>query len=280
MKVTSVELHPANSSFAAVLSYRDPGRQNPYNVKAIVGLDADELVPRYYGGSGSNAFYELSLEKREPSFQILLNPRFGEDESYSSLRDDLYKMISSSRKGLIEVQFKNGNTVVAVISGFVKKFEGALFEKEPGVLLALKCPDPMLKAPDRTIVDVSGLDPNETVINDPISTAPHGFTFVMTLIEARGEFRIHDPEDDTWSFEIVPAGGFEAGDVLHFSSESKNKELYLVRDAETIHLADVITPGSMWPIIFPGENTFVVDGATVSNMTWNSITHYPTYWGV
>lgn len=284
MRVTSVELHPTGSSFVAVLSYRDPGRQNPYNVKSIVGLDADEIVPRYYGGSGSNAFYDLALEKREPGFQILLNPSHASGESYSGLRDNLYKMISSSRRGTVEVQFKDGNTVVAVLTGFVIKFEAALFDKEPGVLLVLKCLDPQLKAPDRVSVDVAALDPSLTVINDPMSTAPHGFTFVATFAQARSGFKIHNPADTTWSFEIIPSGGFLAGDALHFSSESKNKELYLVRGGVTTHLADKITPGSMWPILFPGDNTFAVDGVTVvggvRSLSWNSITHYPTYWGV
>ncbi len=47
MRVTSVELHPANSSDICVLSFRDPTHANPYNVKEIIGLDADEIVPRF-----------------------------------------------------------------------------------------------------------------------------------------------------------------------------------------------------------------------------------------
>src|SRR5690349_10437174 len=119
MKLTSIEIHPENSSDVAILSFRDPNTINPYNVKGITGLDADEIVPRSYGGSGSFKFYNLSLLNREIVFKVGLNPRFSDHKSYSDLRDNLYRMISSSRTGKIQIQFKRGTDVIAVISGFV-----------------------------------------------------------------------------------------------------------------------------------------------------------------
>lgn len=283
MKVTSVELHPAGSTAVAVLSYRDPGRQNPYNVKNVSGLDADEIIPRYYGGSGTTSFYNLSLEKRDLVFTISLNPQFA-TQSYSDLRDELYKMISSSRTGVVQVQFKNGATVVAVVSGFVTKFETDLFAKEPSVTMTVNCKNPMLQAPNTTVIAVGALNPDLTVITDAVSTAPHGFTFGLTFVQAKASMKIRNPDDATWSFEVTPVGGFLAGDVLQFSSEYNNKKLYITRGAATIHVADVITPGSVWPILFPGENKFKVDGVAspggIRNMNWAAISHYLTYWGV
>lgn len=277
MKVTSVEIHPSGSSEFVSLSFRDPRRQNPYNIKAIIGLDADEIVPRYYGASGSQKFYNLTLEKRDLVFRIELNPDFS-TQSYSELRDDLYRLVSSSRTGLLEVQFKNNTEVVAIVSGFVSKIEAAHFTKQPEVQITVGCSDPMLRAPSPINVDVSGLDPALTVVSDTLSTAPHGFRFELEFLTELPAIDITNPDEPGLVFEVTPSGGFITGDVLHFSSELTEKYLYILRGANTIRLADVITPGSIWPILFPGDNSFVIGSPTA--VQWDAISHRPTYWGV
>lgn len=280
MKLTSVELHPVNSSDVAVLSFRDPGRQNPYMVKSIDGLDADAIIARYYGSSGDSTvkFYQLAQQKRSLVIRIGLNPNADLTESFSSLRDKIYKLIASSRTGTIKVQLKRETLIVAEISGFVEKVEAGLFNKEQEVQITVKCSEPTLKAPSRTSIPVAGLDPAATTIVDSVSQAPHGLIFTLKIMLSTPSITITDPDDDSWSYVITPPGGFLPLDVIHFSSELNNKELYLIRSGVVIYLADVITPGSIWPIIFPGENKLSVSPAT--SVQWLTILHYPTYWGV
>lgn len=279
MKITSVEFHPAGSSEIAVLSFRDPRRLGRFNVKGIVGLDADEIIPRYYGVSGASnkKYYTLSLEKREPVFQIELNPSFGTNETYSDLRDILYKMIASSRTGLIDIWFKNGSTVVATLSGFVSKFENSLFEKNPGISITISCSEPMLKAPTRDVIDPLTLNPESSNIIDTKSTAPHGFIFEIGFVTDLAGLLVAPP-DTEWSFGVNPVGGFLAGDILHFSSELNNKYLFVRRSGSDIYLADVIASGSMWPILFPGDNIF--EFSNPESLAWEAVSFYPTYWGV
>lgn len=156
MKITSVELHPSGSSDICVLSFRDPSRANAYNVKAMVGLDADSIVARYYKGLGSSKAYNLSLEKRDVVIRIGLNPDFSQDETYSDLRDDIYRMIASSRTGLLQIQFKNDLAVLGVVSGFVQKVEAPHFQQEPEVQITVECLDPMIRGLDPINVDISG----------------------------------------------------------------------------------------------------------------------------
>lgn len=283
MKVTSVELQPANSSNTIVLSFRDPTRANPYNVKNIVGLDADELTPRFYGISGAetSAFYEVALRSRELVFLIELSPNFGANQTVAGLRDDVYKLISSSRSGLLNVKFKNGATVVAVISGFVEKLEASHFSKTPEVQITIKCKQPLLRSPARENIVLDGfvpVTPAAATILDDVSTAPHGFQFDIEFTGAMPAFTIEDPGDPLWSFEVRPFAGFLTGDVLHFSSETDNKFLTRTRTGVTTHIAESIVAGSIWPIIFPGENNFRCD--TPGSLDWVSISHYLTYWGI
>lgn len=278
MKITSVELHPANSSEIAVLSFRDPKRINPYNVKTIVGLDADQIVTRFYKGSGnSGRFYNLTLEKRNIIVRIELNPSFATG-SYSDLRDALYKMISSSRTGSIEIKFKNGTNVLAVISGFISKFEAPNFTKTPEVQITVNCSNTMLQAPLPVYLDTAAIIPTAINFRDDISTAPHGFAMQIGVLEPATTFTISDPNDPNWSFQATPVNGFFTDDILAFSSELNNKYFYIIRGVTPIYLADVITPESVWPIQFPGDNLFTI--AEMSKMTFLSVSYYPTYWGV
>lgn len=281
MKLTSVELHPANSSEVVALSFRDPRGLNPYVAKNITGLDADEIVPRAYGAPGFSGSFRMnnpSLLKRDVILQIGLNPNYTEHKSYSDLRDALYRMIASSRTGKIQLQFKDNIEAVAAISGFVSKFETSLFEKEQEVQLTITCDEPMLKAMEPVmLVD---LDIPVFIIDDNQSTAPHGFSFVMNITGELPNIFIGDPRDGSWGFSIQPLfdAPLLADDVLYFSSEYNNKYLYIIRGEDTIHLGDAITPGSVWPIIFPGENVLTFLLAT--NKEWVNLSYYPTYWGV
>lgn len=282
MKITSVELHPDGSSDVCALSFRDPRRLNPYNVKAIVGLDAEEIVPRYYGASGGSKYYNLSLESRDLVVRVELNPNFSANQTYSTLRDTLYKMIASSRTGIVEVQFKNGTEIIAVVSGYVSKLEAPHFNKNPEVQITINCSDPLLRAPNPVLVDLTGLDPLNTVIEDSLSTAPHGLTFDIEVRGARPSFEIRDVDhatDYSWKFTVAPVGGLLVGDVIHLSSEHNNKAIYLTRSGNIIYLADVVAPGSIWPLIFPGTNSFSVATGT-PDYIWRLISHRPAYWGV
>ncbi len=277
MKVTSVEIHPSGSSEIIELSFRDPRLINSFNVIGIAGLDADEIVPRFYGVSGANKYYSLSLVKRDIAVAIELNPSF-EGETYSDLRDQIYRMISSSRTGFVDVKFKNGTTVVAVLSGFVSKVENDLFSEEtPTVTVTIAMTEPILKAPTRTDLDILTLDPASTHILDEMSTMPHGFIFEIGFLTPQANLII-TPPDDAWVFAIAPVGGFLSGDIVHFSSELNNKYLYVRRSGVDIQLADAIGSNPIWPIIFPGDNVFEFNNPT--NLVWEAVSFYSTYWGV
>ncbi len=212
--------------------------------------------------------------------QIGLNPNFNLNKSYSDLRDELYKLISSSRTSAIQLQFKDGDTIVAVISGFITKFEAPQFTRTPEVELKINCSNSMLKALDQVNVNVINLDPSFTTIIDNESTSPHGVRFGFIFSASIVDFSIQDAIPPSWAFEVNLTGSplvqFVAGDELHFSSENNNRYLYLVRGFNIVHLIDRIIPTSVWPIIFPGDNDFICS----DNVNWDYVIYYPTYWGV
>lgn len=286
MRVTNIDLYSSSSlgpftNQVANFSFRDPASNNPYIVKAIAGLDADEIVSMFYNGPNNAKYYNFGLEKRTIVVRMVLNPLFETNQSYSDLRDELYKAISSSRTGELQLRFNNGEVTTAVISGLVVKLEAGLFNKEPEVQLTLDCSNGMLKALE-PIINTNEEELNavsETLtITDDISTAPHGFGFTLEFTDDVNSFEMGNSDG---AFTVTPGtigavDGFLTGEILWFSSERNNRYIYVVRSSEAIHLADKIAPGSIWPVLFPGTNEWYCP-ATVE---WKSVTHYPTYWGV
>ncbi len=283
MNITSVDMYNSNGVLIATLSFRDPAARNPYLVRAIIGLDADEIVSRFYGISkvSKKKYYNLTLEQRDVVLRIQLNPQFS-TQSYSDLRDNLYKMISSSRTGQIELRFNNKDGSLAHVFGFIKKFEAAHFNEQPEVQITMECDDPILRGLERIEPMAVPSTRTSATITDDLSTAPHGFIFDLTFDQPSPSFIIEDSATPEWSFVVTPgtigpSTGFLTFDHLFYSSEQGNKYLYMIRSGNTIHLVDKVAPGSVWPIIFPGDNFF--DSAD-EQFTWNHVSYFPAYWGI
>lgn len=279
MKVTSVELRPEGSSEVIDLSFRDPKSNNPYRVKSIAPLDADELIPQFYGTSGDSTkkYYNIVLKKREPVALIGLNPRFGSavNNSYSDLRDRLFRLIATSRTGVINIVFRYGTEDVAYIPALVSKVESSVFTDKPEVQITFNCLDPMLKSLTRVEVPVTSELVNWFSVDVAKSTAPCGFRMRVRIPSAIPRLRIA-PLDNEDSFEVSFFGGFLAGDELEFSSENNNKYIYLVRGSNRWPIADAVKVNSIWPILFPGNNDFVFS----YDVEIKEFDYFTTYWAV
>lgn len=282
MRLTAVDLYSPNFSETITFSLRDLDPTATYMVKNIVGLDADDIVPKFYG-SGLNTkpkFFDLGLKAREIAMRVVLNPRFNLDETYSDIRDTLYRAISATRTGMVTLHFRSAGTIVAKISGFITKFEVPYFVKLPEVQITVRCDDPMLRALNPVVFDPPDLNTvNPVLIPDSLSTAPHGFSLEVVFKLSSPSFTIQDiPTNPEWKFKVSPEGGFLVGDELYLCTEYGKKDLYRVRGSITTHLMDKVEPTSIWPIIFPGSNTFHFP--EIATFDWDNITYYAAYWGV
>lgn len=284
MNLTRVELFAGDEEIIT-FSLRDLDPRAKYQVKSIFGLDADEIIHKFYGfsSSGAQKGYDFSLNKREIPIRAQLNPNFRNSESSSEVRDRLYRTIQADRTGVVTLYFYAGATAVFKISGFVTKFEVPLFTQISEVQITVLCDDPMFRGVNVVRYDDEDvLNPlsiaDQIIIPDSHSTAPHGFVMDMTFASASDDLYIHD-EDSEWEFRVTPSGGFEIDDILHFSSEYSDKFLWIERGVDRIDLFDAIDPTAVWPIVFPGGSTFIIENHE-GDKTINFIEYYPAYWGV
>lgn len=280
MRVDTIDLFSNDSK---VVSF-DVGMldvRNPYIIKGITGLDADAIVPRFYGqGAVSNVrYYDMALEPREIAIRIGLNPNYNLNLRPSDLRGDLYRAIASSRSGQIQLRFNDDSAVVGAISGFVTKFEAPLFAKETEVQITMRCDDPVFKSLYTTNVVVDSLSTSALVLTDPVSTSPHGFKMELTFTDSVTDFIIQEkslPDAPNWLFKINYS--FIVFDYLVFSSVDNDKYLYVERAGDITYLMDSLEIGSIWPILFPGDNEFEVYAD--DNFVYNAIYYNETHWGV
>lgn len=277
MKFDSIEVLPASDELGMLLNFEDPNGESPYQVLEIEDLDAGDLLKSYYarGQSSGKKFFNFSLPKREPVIKVGLNPRLGEDETVSSLRDDIYRMISSTRDGTIWLRFMDGDNEVAVLTGTIGSVEPSLFDKRPTVDIRLECDDPILRATTKTEIDMPDTATDEVAFLDLYSTAPHGLFFVATFEADASNLTITDSSGD-WFFTVTPKDGFDRGDEIWFAGEANTRSITRFRKGKAYPLADVVAKNSVWPIVFPLSNEFLFNHA----LKFASLGHFPAYWGV
>lgn len=277
MRVTSIGLWVGEEEVAN-FSYDDPMSLQPYMARAILGLDADELKPGFYGfGAGSGQkFYNVERPKPTVVMRIVLNPSSELRMTFSQLRDNLYRVIAANRSAEVMIKFFAGATQVAEIPAGITKFEVPHNSQTPELQITAECRDTLLRAPNPVDLennDLSGTNP--IAITDGLSTAPHGFEFYASITSPISQFRIHDP-DNEWGFEIQY--DFLTGDDLFFSSVGTDKEVWVERSGVRTYLADKIEPASLWPVLFHGVNEFVIDELASVNI--DLISFKAAYWGV
>lgn len=278
MRVHRIDLY-SNDHEVARFDTDGPNRRNPYVLKNVTGLDAEQITPQFYGqGAVSDIkFTSLALEPREVVMRVGLQPDWSVGNTPADLRSNLLKAIASNRSGLIQLRFYENEVVIGVLDGFVNKFTDSPSAKESEVIITVKCDNPLIRSMDVTSQILTGLSVSAPVLIDPISTAPHGFKFKLTITsDMTPPWGIQDSATPDWKFQLNNV--LLDNDELYFSSEENDKYLYLVRSAVTYHLMDQLELGSLWPIMFPGENTFDILGG--SSFVWNEVYWYETHWGI
>ena len=289
MNIDNIDIRNENGVFAN-LSFNDPGATNPYIMRNLYGLDADEISATFLPG-GDNQTYGLRMKQREVVMRIVLNPDWS-SQSYSQLRDNLYKSIAATRTGKLTLSFKLGSTITAEVSGFVTKFEVPHSEPDPELQITLLCEDGLLRDPN--VTDLTGQfsgsygNLEDLIFTEPDSTAPHGFTFAINITSSLASFSLGSTTSDTpkWEFWINSlqwggGSGFSPGDRVYIISEDGNRQCYAydASSGNTYGLADRIQPYSIWPKIFPGENKL---GMRSNGGSWTirHLYYNKSYWGV
>jgi hypothetical protein len=252
----------------------------------VYGLDADDILSTFYGiGDLDEArFHRGAMNPREIIMRLVITPLWELGESYSDVRDTLYRAISRNRSRDLEIVLRSSTTKVASIQGRISKFEVPLFNKDAEVQITFQCEDPFFRSTANREYLASDFDATGYIsLYDATSTAPHGLEMEVTFNQTATEFVVADDDPFNWRFYVdAPvADPFVAGDVLYISSEEGSKTIRRDRGGTITYLMDLLLPGSSWPILFPGENEYYMPGLIpTADYTIDYIKFKAVYWGV
>ena len=258
-----------------------------YILKDADGLDASDIMSQLYGSSFGSNLYKMVLSERKIDLLIKLNPQYNLSETPGSLRDALYKAISYTRQGEVQLAFMNGSTIVAVLNGFITKVESDIFSNNPTVKIGFYAKFPYLQAPSYTQLTFP-VASTPIMWTDSLSTAPSGFRFEGTFNANASSIKFTDGNSPMFYF---PGGGggytgpsltvtyaFLSGDILRMGTEDQGRYLYIRRGGSTINLVDKVSSGSFWLQSMPGYNHVVIDDESKIGNIY--LSYRPTYWGI
>lgn len=282
MRLSAVVLSTSSYDEEITFAVHQQDPNNRYLLRAMVGVDADEIIPKFYGfGTQAAArYYEYTMRPREIVMRVALNPLFAVNEDVSVIRDAIYRLISRDRTGELTLNFMAGGTTRCSIKGMIVKAEVPYFSQTPELQITVRCNDPMFRSLTPYAFGPSDLpSANPVTLMDEPSTAPHGLSFKVEFTAAVASFVIQDhPSSPDWEFEVIPSGGFLIGDELHFSSEYQQKLVYLQRTGDNRNLMDKIQPYSIWPQIFPGRTDLYFP--QIASFDWIELNYYSAFWGL
>lgn len=294
IKIYSAAEKGISAQLFVTLGLENVSETQSYILEDVVGLDPDQVGPVYTGSySGSDStysakYYDVVSPPRTIGMRIKLNPNIANGETYSSLREALYKLIWKSRTALVEIHLRNNNVVSAMTKGFTTRFEAPLFTSDPYIAITFYCPNGLLTAQNYvTFTHANIYDTlDKYIITDNYSTAPHGFK--MTL----------DVDYDIYSVTVQGLTGYDSypfkinmdldsGSKIYFSSETDNRYLYYTAPSSStkVHIADKIDSNQVWPMLFPGQNNFSIQSVPHAELYGDlvpisSLSHKYAYWGV
>lgn len=254
--------------------------ENGYILKDSTGLEPPDLneVVDGFGTTGIPSMLDVP-EKREIVLKIGFRPGVG--QSYSSLRDELYRYMSRTMMiSLIDGTFTVGQAV-----GYIKRFESALFTPKPEVEITIQCDDGQFSGPSSVPIPLITLDTLTPVINYEMGTAPTGLDLVFEVTVNTSSFNIfghstvRGRSNEPSVNQFLVTYPFLAGDVITMTTHPNNRRILRDRGGVVLDLAGYISSGAVWPLLFPRVNSFQWTLAS-SWMTLVSASYVPKYWGV
>lgn len=253
---------------------------NGYILKAADGLGPPDFLAVVEGFDSTGIPVMISdPQTRDVVCKIGLNPQIG--QSYSELRDNLYKLISRT----VFVKMMNGSKVVAQSTGFIRQFDASHFTNLPEILVTIECQDGAFSAPASITVPLATLNTLTPVINYEEGTAPAGMDLQFTVTANHTGFSITE-YSKFWAvggadvhnlFSVSYA--FLTGDLVKIATHPKKRSLTVTRGGVTKDLAGYLNAGAIWPKLYTGVNAFTWTFAS-SWMTWTLVSYTPRYWGV
>lgn len=241
---------------------------NGYIIKSHDGFDPSPTDDYIEGFTQGIPLRENAPENKQLSLQIgfVPGPVTGTN---ASLRSRLYKL----RNRRVFVILMNGPNRVAEITGTIRIFDAPIATNVPEAKLTIDCIDGFFVSPTEVYNDTAELGAYPPTIDYIEGDAPTGFEFRFHLTANTGSINVYTIDGRS----VAVTYAFLSGDQIIVQTQRKQRRISMFRSAVFTDLTPLISVGSTWPKLFPGENQIQFTPATA---TMIYLSYFPRFWGV
>jgi hypothetical protein len=175
--------------------------------------------------------------------------------------------------------------VLAQVVGYIRRFEVVHFSNKPEIQITIQCDTGQLSAPKALNIPLASLNTTAPIINYEEGTAPTGLDLQFLVTANTASFnianhgRVRSLSSNPISNLFQVTYPFLINDVVAIHTHPRSKHIHLTRSSVTYDIAGYLNAGAVWPIIYPGVNSFT--WSMVSTwMSWSTATYTPKFWGI
>lgn len=240
------------------------GDDNTYQVEDIEGLDPVEVnfTTIKYSDVDGTEFQSAVRDERNIVITLNFNPDYATTE-VSTLRSNLYSYFMP--KQTVKLTFHDSDGRTFEINGRVESHDSPRFVKDPKSTISIICFDPDFISPTSTTVTGTTTSTNVTTKIDYPGTTETGFILTLTAPRTIGEIVFINTPYVGYTESLRFVIDMIAGDVLTLSTVVGSKSATLRRGGIDHNRMSGVSPYSVWPRLWQGENTLRVhvDGANI-----------------
>lgn len=235
---TKVDVYDGyTGAFKVSLPVTDAQRSSAYFIKSIDGLGplkANIRTVRYANRDGG-IFRSSNKEERTLILNVGMNP--STTNSLEARRKQFYKYFPT--EGAVRLQFFNDVASTVEIVGWVESVIPKMFDKIPGAVVTVRCPESYFQALNPVIVN--GFN-NQEIPLSAVGTGDSGFQAEISVTRSISSFTITNAFVDP---TIWYSGSLLSGDLVKVSTIPNNKYLQRVRSGVTTNILEGLVNGGM-----------------------------------
>jgi Phage tail protein len=201
-------------------------------------------------------------ETRNITMVLKLKPDF-QSNTVDSLRSNLYRYLMP--KSIIGITFDKDGSIFAQTTGTVESLDNVMFTQDPTMNCSIICYDPDFDSPESVTIDGATVAGSAVQMIDYEGTSDAGIIFTMTANRNITGFTIYNthPDNTTQVFDVEAA--IANGDIVTVTSIPRSKSVIRTTSGTPTSILAAYQPGSIWPTLSPGENSFrvAVSGAPI-----------------
>lgn len=246
-------------------------------IESISGLDPADVTNFLGDYARDGGYYQgRRSSRRNPVFNLKLNPDYKNDIEVSDIREMLYDifMEPSPNSDLLRVILVDDRKPDRYFEGVTEKLPADIFSRETKAQVSMLCPDPYLKSVDAT----SGADANGwTSTNVPYDGSKRtGFQMTFVVKTATNQMNV-DVNGVKMTLQKT-SGNFAVNDVIVINTLIGSRAI-------THQGADVmtyLTAPSRWVELNKGANNVKAYGSAENDgkVVMTNWTYRAAWWGI